>query len=109
MAQVGHALGLAHPDAGAKLGLNFWYSRTQEQVTGYLDYTAPTDLEVNCTHPWVNVEVWPNVTDPELAYVMPLIQNQSTARGQAPNAYPVWDRAARSAPPTPCTFPSVHC
>ena len=55
--EVGHVLGLTHPDSGAKEGLNFWYRRSlSETGSGHLDF------KVNCTHPWEMVEEWPNTT-----------------------------------------------
>jgi len=55
--EVGHALGLTHPDAGAGRGLNFYYHR--DIVDGVVQATPQA---INCTDPWTHVRPWPNST-----------------------------------------------
>ena len=51
-------LGLAHPDAGAARGNNFWYVRSATNLTdgGSAAWVSTTD----CASPWDRVELWPN-------------------------------------------------
>lgn len=56
--EIGHVLGLMHPDAGSKLGLNLWYRRDNMSV-----HLAPAERKVNCTEPWSRVDTWPNTTE----------------------------------------------
>jgi hypothetical protein len=56
--EIGHVLGLMHPDASAELGLNLWYRRDNLSV-----HLAPAERKVNCTEPWSRVGIWPNSTE----------------------------------------------
>jgi len=68
--EIGHALGLAHPDAGAKIGENYFYNRglgdgSQPGSFGLRDLLLPGSdgLAVNCTHPAEKVAYRTNATD----------------------------------------------
>lgn len=72
--EVGHVLGLTHPDTGAKHGRNYWYVRggaahpTADMGSGDVEAAGGVEeadarrFRVNCTAPWHSVEVWPNTS-----------------------------------------------
>jgi hypothetical protein len=63
--EIGHVLGLTHPDSEASRGTNYWYVRDpyRAAVAAGSPYgTSPSlaDMRINCTHPWQSVALWPN-------------------------------------------------